>query len=192
MYYPKSQITPNQHTNGGEYITSNTKEDYKGYYYIVSNGNRYTGKTPEDGFNILLIEQIPTENNNVSDVQYITVNNFIDDQYITKPISSRYIPKPISPTQPQVDTFVRYFCKKNNELKYMEIDKQTYDLLKSKDNQIAWDLYSPSELIWQNKGEKDKTYTTNKNMVMLVEKNQNWYGFNQYFKDNYLKYYLGI
>ena len=55
MYFPKSQIKSNLYTNGGEYVLSTTKQDYKGYYYEVSTGQKFTGKTPQDGPNISLI-----------------------------------------------------------------------------------------------------------------------------------------
>jgi hypothetical protein len=58
-YYPKSQIKTNLYTNGDEFVISTTQEIYKGHYYQVSNGNKYTGKTPEDGPNILLTTQSP-------------------------------------------------------------------------------------------------------------------------------------
>jgi uncharacterized protein (DUF2147 family) len=45
MYYPKSQIKTNLYTNGGEYILSTSKIEYKGYYYKVSSGKLYSGKT---------------------------------------------------------------------------------------------------------------------------------------------------
>ena len=41
MYYPKSQITPNLYTNGGEYILTNTGKDYIGYYYYTVGGTTY-------------------------------------------------------------------------------------------------------------------------------------------------------
>jgi hypothetical protein len=57
MYYPKSQIQLNLYTNGGEFILSTTKEDYKGNYYKVSSGKLYSGKNPTDKPNILLSPQ---------------------------------------------------------------------------------------------------------------------------------------
>ena len=36
----------------------------------------------------------------------------------------------------------------------------------------------------------EKVYTTNKNLIMLIEQNQKWHGFSQYFKDQFSKYYL--
>ena len=53
-YYPKSQIKTNLYTNGEELILSNTNEDYIGYYYEISNGDKFTGKYPNDGRNIAL------------------------------------------------------------------------------------------------------------------------------------------
>ena len=195
MYYPKSQIKSNLYTNGGEYITFNTKENYKGYYYEISNGNKYTGKTPEDGPNILLTPQ-----------QIIEVTSFLTQQepIITEDLAlnynpniesvTRYIPSPTLtlPTtqEQQLGAFTRYFSKKNNELKYMEIDKETYTQLNLKDPKIAWDLYSAQLISWQIKGTKETVYKANKNSAMLIEQNQKWHGFSQYFKDQFSKYYL--
>ena len=53
-YYPKSQIKTNLYTNGNEYQLSTTQIEYIGYYYELSNGDIFTGKTPEDEENILL------------------------------------------------------------------------------------------------------------------------------------------
>ena len=56
-YYPLSQIKPNLYTNGSEYVLFSTREPYTGYYYEVSDGKRYTGKTIQDGPNNLLIKE---------------------------------------------------------------------------------------------------------------------------------------
>ena len=197
MYFPKSQIKTNLYTNGGEYINSSTKELYKGYYYEVSNGNKYTGNSPEDGPSILLTK--PNQNSTdtfkqTNEPNIITTSNYTDPgYYITTPII-RSIP-PISITQPttqdqQLGIFNRYFCKKNNELMYMEISKETYTQLKLNDPKIAWDLYSGQLLLWQITGTKEQVYKANKSNVDIIEKQQKWYGFSQYFKDKYLKYYL--
>jgi hypothetical protein len=195
MYYPKSQIKSNLYTNGGEYITFNTKENYKGYYYEISNGNKYTGKTPEDGPNILLQDQLTIE---------VTPSLTQQDPIITEDLAlnynpniestTRYIPSPTltlpTPQEQQLGAFTRYFSKKNNELKYIEIDKETYAKLNLKDPKIAWDLYSAQLISWQIKGTKETVYKANKSSATLIEQNQKWHGFSQYFKDQFLKYYL--
>ena len=214
-YYPSSQTKPNQYTNGGEYILSTTKENYKGYYYETSSGTKYTGKTPQDGPNILLTQQnFIIQNNNVNQEvsNIITLSNplegllifdtpYNDNQTInfnysilTPQIKERSLPfsNPTQPTQQDqnLGAFQRYFCKKNNELKYLEIDKPTHDKLKSKQQDIAWDLYTPISTLWYIKGGKEQTYKANKGLVTLIEQKQNWYGFTQWFQDKFLKYYL--
>jgi len=206
MYYPKSQIKTNLYTNGEDYILSTTKLNYSGFYYEISNGNKYTGKTPNNKPNILLLPsttpQLTLPTNFSSPNSLITLNNPDDtnpyypsyDLNYVKNTPSRLIPlfNPTLPTDQdkQKGQFNRYFCKKTNELKYLEIDKETYDQLKAKDLQIAWDLYEPASLLWVIKGNQETVFNTNKSSVFKIEQNQRWYGFSQYFKENYSKYHL--
>jgi hypothetical protein len=194
MYYPKSQIKPNLFTNGGEYILSTTKEEYKGYYYRTSTGQSYTGKNPTHPQSILLELNFnfQTEENQstASSIEIITPNPLT--QILSPP---RTIPQ-FNPTTPntheqQNGQFTRYFCKRNNELKYIEINLDTYTQLSIKDSQIAWDLYTPASVVWQIQGDKNIVYASNQSSVSLVEKIQTWYGFSQYFRGDFLKYYLG-
>jgi hypothetical protein len=195
MYYPKSQIKSNLYTNGNEYILSTTKEPYKGYYYEVSNGSKYTGKFPGDDINILLIlpesSIDPRSANDSNPIDQIVT--YPSTEY-TKTLPTRSIPifNITLPTDQdnQNGQFSRYFCKKNNELRYLEIDKDTYQKLQKQDKQIAWDLYTPVIVLWQIKGNKEQVYNSNKGTVISIEQNLSWTGFTQYFKENYLKYYL--
>lgn len=211
MYFPKSQIKTNIYTNGGEYILSTTKEEYKGYYYKLSNGKLYTGKSPNNKPNILLLPGTKLNDSQSSYSQNAPPNNIIISNSVEEgyeiypsmnfklyPQNRNYIPRGIpqyNPTTPnppdyELGMFQRYFCKKNNELIYIEIDKSTQQQLNSQNPQIAWDLYSAVSLNWYLKGDKEKIFNVNKNLVSLIETQQKWYGFSQYFKDNYLKYYL--
>lgn len=195
MYYPKSQIKPNLFTNGGEYILSTTQEEYKGYYYRISSGQAYTGKNPQQGYNILLtqISQTSTQETIQSPLKEIRPLTNFEYNAPNAPLV-RSIPQ-FNPTIPtdqnkQNGQFTRYFCKKNNELVYSEINLETYTQLSTQNPQIAWDLYTPVSLTWQIQGDKNSVYASNQSSVYLVEKNQNWYGFSQYFKGDFLKYYL--
>ena len=208
-YYPKSQILTNLYTNGKEYIFSTTKIEYIGYYYEVSNGNKFTGKNPNDGKNILLeisnTKKISNEFSVVDPTDNKFDNKIETDPYniITAPgylpnatpnIRSLPYPNPTLPTSQdyKFGEFQRYFAKKNNELRYLEIDKQTYTLLQNEDPTIAWDLYTPITVTWELSGDEEKTYNINKNVVNLVERNNKWYGFTQWFKDKFLKYYQNL
>jgi hypothetical protein len=203
MYYPKSQIKTNLYTNGGEYLLSTSKETYKGNYYEISSGVKYTGISPNTPPNILLIPNIDQSQYTFSTTDdtlptETKINQITKDQsaiiYNKTLIAQRYIPQfntPL-PTTPdnQNGQFYRYFCKKTNELRYLETDKDTYQKLNVKDPKIAWDLYNPIKILWTLKGNKELVYRSNKGTVLSIEQNLKWYGFSQYFKDNYTKYYL--
>ncbi len=201
MYYPKSQIKTNLYTNGGEYVLFSTKEEYKGYYYEISNGNKYTGKNPQDGANILLQPLLPLNQplftpspNLIPYPQYIEIESDIYSNLTTSPPTPRFIPQ-FNPTLPtdkdkQNGQFIRYFCSKTNELVYFEIDKVTYDKLTNRDKQIAWDLYIPASLIWRIKGTQEQVFNSNKGAAISLERNLRWVGFPQYFRDRFLQYYL--
>jgi hypothetical protein len=198
MYFPKSQIKSNLYTNGGEYILSTTKNEYKGYYYEISSGKKYTGKTPQDGPNILLLNfTSPLLSPPTTNIPTDPTNNTIYsiNKTISKSLPDRSLPlfNPTLPTQQEknVGLFTRYFCKKNNELIYLEINKETFTKLANQSPSIAWDLYTPKGITWQIKGNQEQTYLANKNNVMLLEQRQKWYGFSQYLKEDFLKYYLG-
>ena len=48
MYYPLSQITPNQYTNGGEFQLKSNGQLYIGYYFITSTNQYFTGRNQND------------------------------------------------------------------------------------------------------------------------------------------------
>jgi hypothetical protein len=196
MYFPKSQIKLNLYTNGEEYILNTTQEVYKGYFYELSNGEKYTGKSPSDGPNLLIVNP-STLNPTTQDYEGsnpLIVQSAYEDNYNQNPIPPRSLPTPTQtlPTQKDKDlgSFPRYFCKKNNENLYIEINKEQFTKLQNRDKTIAWDLYTPLQIIWQIKGNKTQTYNANKNNITLIEQRNKWYGFTKYFKDNFLKYYL--
>ena len=223
-YYPKSQIRTNLYTQG-EYILLTTREEYSGYYYEVSSGKKYTGKTPGDGPNIKLIsaelDSVDPKSNfsqspntlrtieiygqmqdgiDYQITEYPPNTSLLDITFYTNPNNARprVIPSPqiVIPTEKdyEIGKFQRYFAKKNNELKYMEIGKEVFQKLFSQEKDIAWDLYTPISIIWTLTGDQDEVFLINKNIVALAEnKNQNkLYGFTQWFKDDFTKYYKAL
>lgn len=201
MYYPKSQIKTGLYTNGDEYILSTTKEGYIGPYYETSNGTLYTGTNPQTPPNIPLIfiqsdfielrELSSIENPKNPIIQYIPEDGYFTPTNLNRLIPSTNVTLPTDQDK-QNGQFSRYFCKKNNELIYLEIDKITHDKLNNKDKQIAWDLYTPTIVLWQIKGNKEQVFNSNKGTAISIEQNLNWPGFSQYFQDKFLKYYLEL
>jgi hypothetical protein len=206
MYYPKSQIKTNLYTNGNEFLVSTTNQPYQGYYYEISTGQQYTGRNPQDGPNINLnpiqedISYDPTnklDNPNFNNIiQYYGATSVVYDSVTnTNTNQTRSIPlfNPTLPTSQDIQNgqFNRYFCKKNNEVRYLEIDQNTYKQLQNRDPKIAWDLYTPIVVLWIIQGNQTQVFNSNKATVQAIETNAKWNGFSQYFQDKFLKYYLG-
>ena len=208
-YYPKSQIKTNLYTNGEEFTlvenqTSNASNVYIGYYFKTSTGQLFTGKTPSDTPNYLLYPIQPlafSENSDFIqnpsimtysydelDFTYTSANNVNTSK--TREIPSFYLTLPTD-QEKQNGSFMRYFCKKNNELKYFEISQISYNKLTNQDPSIAFDLYSGVSLSWVIKGDPTQVSVTNSTKVSQVSNDNNWLGFSQYFK-NYSQYYVGV
>lgn len=214
-YYPLSQIKTNLYTNGTEYTTLDGVA-YTGYYFKTSTGQLFTGRTPQDKPNQELI--ISNINTFISeDLSPISPSLTSPAFYTSDPdpeVSEEYreftevyteyillkeeakvqrIPYYIaqSPTEQdyQIGEFRRYFCKKTNEIQYVEINKTQYDLLIVKDPSILWQLYAPFNLPWQITGDKEQVARTNKNIVDLTSQRLRLPKFGDYLNNNYLKYY---
>jgi len=201
MYYPLSQIKTNLYTNGGEYSLFSSGQPYAGYYYKTSNGQYFTGKTPQDLPSEELIPivaytpplpELPSapvlnlDQEDIKNIPYISLTNTDVNQVVYTPYYN-----PQLPTQQdyQIGEFRRYFCKKTNEIIYIEINKDQYIKLATKDSQILWQLYQPFFIDWQLTGDEQQVAKTNRNMVLLTSKNQKLPAFNLYLKEDYTKYY---
>lgn len=218
-YYPLSQIQTNLFTNGGEYAFATNLTQYKGPYYKTSDGKFYSGKIPNNQSQEIIpinevngqpledeqtFETLPSKTINIvnefstdSAATFSNKNNTIYDSNTSNYTSSskpRIIPSSYYPvlSQEQKDSgqFTRYFTKKTNELKYIEIDKKTYNALESKNENIAWDLYEPASFTWRIKGDKQEIYISNKAASESIEQQSRWPGFPQYFKDKFTQFYL--
>lgn len=210
MYYPKSQIKTNLYTNGGEFIRSDNRQPYEGYYYSTSKGESYTGKTPNTPETVLLIKvssQFSEDNSlnvkksilsddnsgelNVNSLDVIRYTRLQGEEPTNQPkvIIPYYIGALPIDSDYTVEEFRRYFCKKNNEIKYIEIDKPQYDLLVEQSPKILWQLYTPFYIDWQISGDKDHVENVNKNTVELEIFRKKLPKFGDYLRFDYLKYY---
>ena len=200
MYYPKSQIKENLYTNGNEYMVDSTKKPYKGYYYQVSNNQRFTGKNPQDKPNNLLV---PLRSN-------IDYGNDIDASETNSTIwsaSYRYLQKtlgkgltqaapPPKQSVPQPSTkdytngsFNRYFLYKNSNKSTIEVNKTTYEQFVDESPSVQFQNYTPIQITWGLKGKREEIYKANSNNVKLTEQNLQVYGFQNYFNKKYDQYF---
>jgi hypothetical protein len=205
MYYPLSQITPNQSATSGEFILSSNGEDYIGNYFSTSNGEYYTGNTPQDGPNEKLILSTTQYKTNLSDAE-LGLNLETSENRTTETIATtRYINSlstplntaipPASsitlPTDEEYKTgeFVRYFLKKTNTPLYIEVNIETYTNYLNENPNTQYQLYLPIKINWDLTGNPLDTYKVNRNIVLLTEKKQNIFGFEFSFRGKFVKYY---
>jgi len=209
-YYPQSQITTNLYTNGGEFFYLTTKLPYSGYYYKLSTGKFYTGRTPQDLPSAELVQNpswaTPNQGNSLDNspaifsyssnesTQYSSYpSDFFYQEYPKYAPVSRILPyySPMSPTQQdyQVGEFRRYFCKKTNEIVYLEISETLFNLLLEKSPTIQWSLYFPFYLDWQLIGNKEQVAKINKNNTDLTSFKLKLPSLDQYLEFNWTKYY---
>jgi hypothetical protein len=197
MYYPLSQITPNLYSNGGEFQIKSTGIPYAGYYFKTSTGQYFTGRNQNDNpvLELILTNTSVTVNNNQIVLPEVTTLRSPIYNSI-KPISTTQIFKPVynpnTPTQQdyQIGEYRRYFCKKTNEIIYLETDQNTFDKLSSQSPTILWSLYQPFFLSWNLTGVKEQVATVNRNMVLLIMKNLSLPQFDAYLKFDFTKYYV--
>jgi hypothetical protein len=202
MYYPLSQIKTNLYTNGGEYFILNTNEPYIGYYFKTSNGKYFTGKTPQDlpnqelvnistlnnvnEINDPLLSPIIIEQEDTNNIPYLNLSNQNLTNITYNPYYSPTLP---TPQDYQNEEFQRYFCKKTNEIQYIEINQTQFDKLVIQDPQIEFSLYEPFTITWQLTGDKQTVARVNKNVVELTMIRQKLPKFNLYLKEDYTKYF---
>ncbi len=204
MYFPKSQIKSNQYSNGELYVKK-TKRPYTGYYWSISNGQCFAGKTPDSiPNNIELIK--PTSKTALSPSlepsfdengpRIIWSDNTIDYLKLNKDIDPSKLPRVPKYNSPQPTDkdyqnkeINRYFCKKNNESLFIEISKSTYDKLVREDATLDHQNYFSFSIPWLINGEQNKVAITNKNSVDYAESKQQAQGLAKYLKNNYLLYY---
>jgi hypothetical protein len=193
MYVPKSQIIPNQHTNGNELEYKSTREMYMGYYYILSNNTLFSGKNPNDGIprelqpistNTKDNQPIPQYDNTISNTSYDYIRS---KKNIPPPSISLIEPSSILPS-PQYPSFIRYFLKRANNSIFIEVDKSVYDKIKNKDKDYNWPIYIPFELPWTTGGtSRSDIYNINKGIVDTTEYKQKLYGLSLYIT-NYTQF----
>jgi hypothetical protein len=206
MYYPKSQVKTNLFSNNNFAILA-TGELYTGPYWQNSLGKYYTGTTPQDLPSREIIPSNsnpgnPSGNSNVTNREPLLYNEFLttSDDVVTynsltgnPEVIFSLIPPYFAtlPTQQdyQNGEFRRYFCKKENEIIYIEISKTTYDLIIVKSPDILWQLYFPFNLSWQITGTQEQVARTNKNIVDLTSQRLRLPRFGDYLNNNYTKYF---
>ena len=199
MYYPKSQVKTNLYTKGGEYATLNSNTPYKGYYYQTSNGEYFSGRTPNESPSFRLIKVNLNEPVTLSSFEFERDNFYsISEGYSqsTRLTFNLIPPSPPKQSYPivtendyKLGEFQRYFVKKGNESKFTEISLEDYRKYVNQDKDVMFELYTPIQINWVLTGEKEQVYRINQSIVARTERDQNLPGFTQYFRDRFTQFY---
>lgn len=92
-------------------------------------------------------------------------------------------------------SFTRYFAVKVNEIQYLELDYPLYKKLKKKNANWAWELYNCFSIQWTLTSNEvlgltqESVARTNRNQVLIAERNNDRLGLQIFLKGQYLKFY---
>lgn len=204
MYFPKSQITTDLTTRGGEFVIQSTGKVYIGSYFKTASGKKYTGATPQDGPSELLVEAFIVDNSVTEDAEIGKVGSYNETANISlipsdyaqaskSNISPTVFPLTSKPKPTEEDyeslKFKRYYLKRTNNFSYKEVDKNTYLLYFNSDPSVPYSLYDAISIDWVISGDLLEAYKTNFRIAGLAEVQNNWLGFERQFKDRYARYF---
>tara|TARA_R110000824_G_scaffold273146_1_gene461647 strand:- start:2589 stop:3242 length:654 start_codon:yes stop_codon:yes gene_type:complete len=217
MYIPKNRILTNQYTDDNKLMVKSTQEYYRGFYYKQFDGKYFTGKTPNDPPNneLVPIEDTATTflpdtiQNSIAYGDYPTIfddlntpgydEGMVVDYARLQGINLDEAARTLVPNQaypePTIDDyelgqFTRYFCVKVNQPIYLELNKETYEKIKDKDVAYLWQPYTPFKIQWTIVGDREEVKQTNRNIVLLQERDNKRIGLSSFLKNNYTKFYL--
>jgi hypothetical protein len=119
---------------------------------------------------------------------YLTIKKYPESYYNT-----RILPYGVTPIPDENDYSVgeyrRYFCKKTNEVSYLELDENQYTAITQKDPRFFWEQYFGFSVPWSITGDQQQVYRTNLNIVRRRMQNLQLPNFDKYLQEDYLKFY---
>jgi len=209
-YTPLNRIQTDLYTPGGEYVIVGEVNPYVGYYHRYYNGRIFTGKSPQDEFIKQLTTYGQSDNtplpgttypiSEIQDPDPIIEQEYYNSQTVTnyqilkqktstaQRIPNTFIPKPTD-TDYSLGEITRYFLKKTNEYKFIEVDWEVYNSFISSDSEYPWQFYLAIKLPWQISGKEEEVGKVNRNMVLLTEQRNKIRGLQEFLRFDYLKFY---
>ena len=165
MYFPKNRIKTGLYTSGNEFVTQDG-QSYTGPYWRTSNGEYFTGDSP-----------------NNTPYQKLIIRGIINNTPDVAPTET------IFPTEEdyQLGEFQRYFTSRRNQPLFKEVTETTYNNISQGKINITSN-YKLFNLSWQLTGNIINTYQVNKSVVQIMERKEKLDGLSN-FLNNYIQYY---
>lgn len=166
LYYPKSSITENLFTNGGEYMFE-TGTMYVGYYHKYDTGETFTLPAWDPNKSVKLLPYV--------DISNLPIGKFENGTHLTSYLTSdlnmkRYKTPITSITTPTQEDYIRgyfyrYFSEKRNDAKHItEINKGEF-LNSGNVGGLNGFLYKVGKIKWHLIG--DEYDTKNENGIVV-------------------------
>ena len=200
-YYPKKMVNTGLYASKGEFSEADTGKEYEGFYHETFNGKTFSGKDPLDPNRKLLTKSSTFgQDTNITSLDKLPEGLSYEGLGNTKGEIYRFGEDPISYTpRPTGEDYkrgqiIRYFAKKRNEtpIRIVEINKEVYDDLSSRNGTYNYALWSILKLFWKITGplydSKDQygvltAGIVNTNERLREEANQNMRGIKQYLSN---------
>ena len=146
MYLPSFKYKGNLITEGDEYSIEGSDQPYAGKYFLTDTGEYFTGNKPGDGPNQRLLPYIkPVGGANSTRIErYDLVRQKEAETQLkdTLPVPL-YYPKPGTGA-----SFERYFAIDKTNQRVVEVSKDTYLSMKSKEPKYYYPKYNLKTLTW--------------------------------------------
>ena len=159
-YIPKSKIQVKT-TSGGELEYSHNRKAYMGYYIETSDGRFFEGRKHNNfGKELSPIKSIYDTGGRFNNFSKDTTKfNIINNN--TKEFLEKTKSVPTTKTRPTLEdntrgNYSRYFMKRVNSSKYLEISKDTFNSINTKDGNYDHNLYETGNIIWYVRGNVHK------------------------------------
>jgi len=196
MYLPKSKIKDNLYTNGGEFQTLNTKEEYFGEYFKTSKGGFFSGKPN----NPVIVKLTKITDSSEMDVDFnspssssgdnsgfIVPNSYRESVNLSLPEDGILYPQNYPETKTNIEIIEkftsRHFLKKSNEMVFFSINEELYLKIINMEPNTLYYLYKPFKIQWKVEGSMSEIITHNEATTIKI--NKNYPGFLKFINKDY-------
>ena len=164
-YLPKSKVQIKR-TIGGELMYLHNQGNYVGYYIESSDGKYYEGRSNTNFGKELVLQTTPSPEADV-DLNYFNDDFDVDPRKFNiinenlKLFFEKTRPIPSQKTRPTDKDkakgfYKRYFVKRVNGSKYLEINSTTYSSITSREGKYDHNLYVCGTIMWYIRGNVHK------------------------------------
>lgn len=145
MYLPKFKQRRAEYTEGSEFATKQTGEEYVGYYVPTTDGRYFTGdRVSNRSKELLKMNKIQANPETVVKERYDNLHN---DDRIFDLRTTTLLPE--HRTQPQPNTkVVRFFAQEKKTGRIYEISQESYLAVSSRTSEYHWPSYVVVKILW--------------------------------------------